>query len=84
MVKSFLSSIDLSLHLCKSVVTVRPIFIVVMKPVKAGGVKGVKNSQQSQGNRFSVKSVRKNNALPSDFFDKVLQSYGMNNFTDFG
>ena len=26
--------------------------IVVMKPVKAGGVKGVKNSQQSQGNRF--------------------------------
>ena len=34
--------------------------------------------------RFSVKSVRKNNALPSDFFDKVLQSYGINNFTDFG
>ena len=26
--------------------------IVVMKPVKAGGVKGVKNSQQSKGNRF--------------------------------
>ena len=27
--------------------------IVVMKPVKAGGVKGgVKNSQQLQGNRF--------------------------------
>ena len=34
--------------------------------------------------RFSVKSVLKNNALPSDFFDKVLQSYGINNFTDFG
>ena len=34
--------------------------------------------------KFSVKSVRKNNTLPSDFFDKVLQSYGINNFTDFG
>ena len=34
--------------------------------------------------RFSVKSVRKNNALSSDFFDKVLQSYGINNFIDFG
>jgi hypothetical protein len=34
--------------------------------------------------KFSVKSVRKNNALSSDFFDKVLQSYGINNFTDFG
>ena len=34
--------------------------------------------------KFSVKSVRKSNALPSDFFDKVLQSYGINNFTDFG
>ena len=34
--------------------------------------------------KFSVKSVRINNTLPSDFFDKVLQSYGINNFTDFG
>ena len=34
--------------------------------------------------KFSVKSVRKSNALPSDFFDKVLQSYSINNFTDFG